>query len=361
MNTFNTSIAEGKFFWAWGPLIFTSFYFLPTITGWYQLSTIDVIYVASLYALFVLVYRQAIHSKGDSVIPWLIAMATVLLLGTYFTSGTQALFGYVAFIAGFNLSIKKSSFVVIILLLVIFLSGYLFTNNDVHFYVPAILISIGLFSFGAFTQRDVVHQIKEMQSEQQIEQLATIAERERIARDLHDVIGHHLSSIALKAELAGKYIHLKDDKNACKEIEAVASMSREMLTEVRHAVSDLKLQNLKSKFEKLMSELTNQGLHVDPHYEINSLPANVESTLALILTESVTNIMRHSNATTVKVHLFTKDKKVYLHITDNGTYSSYAKGNGLIGIEERCLQLHGKLTINTDNGFSLSVVLPNER
>jgi two-component system sensor histidine kinase DesK len=359
LNTFKQSIADGnKPYWMWGSLIYTSFYFLPTIGNYEHIALTDMFYILSIFIAFIFLYRKAVYAKGTDVIPLLIMMTLVAAFGTYFTVGTQALFGYVAFISGFNLTFRKSLLATILLSLVIILTGYLLAISSLYFYLPALTICCGLYIFGCLTQRDVKHQIKESHSQQQIEQLATIAERERIARDLHDVIGHSLSSIALKAELADKYIQLKDQENAAKEIKAVAAMSRKTLAEVRQAVSGLKRQDLATKFKTLVAALTHQNIQIETTYVTKKLSATIESTLILILTEAVTNIMRHSNATKVNINLLNKNQQVQLDIIDNGICSAYDEGNGLMGIKERCLQLNGNVNITTNNGFALHVNLP---
>ena len=362
MTSFNKSIADGsKPYWTWGPLIFTGFYFLPTIIHFNNISAVNIMAIFALFAAFIFLYSKAVYAKGNSVIPLLISMTALTALGTYFTPGTQTLFGYIAFIAGFNLSIKRSSLAIVFLWSVILITGYVFAHANVYFYAPSILISLGLFVFGSSTQRDVIHALKEAKSQEKIEQLATIAERERIARDLHDVIGHSLSSIALKSELAEKLIALNEIDKASAEIKVVAAMSREILSEVREAVSGLKQLNLSTKIKELTNELSNQGLVVETQYELSEINSTIESSLVLILTEAVTNIMRHSDANNVYIHLYEQHQNIHLSVKDNGKQTSFQKGNGLLGINERCLALNGEFIIHNEDGFNLEIVLPNGR
>lgn len=359
MNTFHHSIADGnRPYWTWGPLIFTGFYFLPIIINFTQFTTLSILAAFSLYFTFIYLYSKAVYARGNNVIPWLMTMTILSALGTYFTPGTQTLFGYVAFIAGFNLSIKRSSIAMLLLLSVILIAGYVFAQAHLYFYIPSLLICLGLFVFGLAAQRDAKHEIEQNKNQEKIEQLATIAERERIARDIHDVIGHSLSSIALKSELAEKLIRLNEHEKAADEIKTVAAMSREILSEVRAAVTGLKQLNLGTKIQELTQALSNQGIKVNNQSSILPFNSMIESTLVLILTEAVTNVMRHSNATEVDIKLFEKDQNIHLIVKDNGNCENYTKGNGLIGISERCEQLNGKFMIANEHGFSLKIILP---
>jgi len=212
--------------------------------------------------------------------------------------------------------------------------------------------------FGSSTQRDVKHRIAQARSQEKIEQLATIAERERIARDLHDLIGHSLSSIALKAELADKYIELNQQDNAQQEIKQVAQLSRDILSEVRHAVSGLKKYNLADSLNKLIVELRQHKFTVQCDNTLPTISAKIESTLSLILTEAITNILRHSHGNKVSIVLSSNNQQISLAINDNGKCGSFVQGNGLQGISERCQQLNGTVSIDTKSGFALNITLP---
>lgn len=362
LTTFNRSLAEdSQGFWLYGPLLFTAFYFMPNIINFEQLSLFTHLCSLAVFAVFILLYIKVVNIRGDKIIPWLIGITLVIALGTYFTHGTQALFGYVVFIAGYTLTLRKAFFMLCSVWLAIFVSGYVFTNSHPYFLVPALLITAGLFMFGIFTQRDAIHRIKERHNKKQIKQLAEIAERERIARDLHDVIGHSMSSIALKSELAEKYLALANYHQAQQETVEVAALSRAILSDVRQAISGLKKQNLAASIHKLVNELVSHNFTVEATNQLSMIPAELESTVVLILTEAITNIMRHSKGNNVVISLAENEQTIYLTITDNGTCEQYEKGNGLQGIAERCQQFNGTFTITTEQGFSLNISLRKDK
>ncbi|MGJ8691620.1 MAG: sensor histidine kinase [Thalassotalea sp.] len=359
MITFNRSLADdSQPYWVWGPLIFSGFYFMQTIIDFSHISVSNLCFILVNYLIFLLLYAKAVHLRGDTIIPWLIVMTVCIALATYFTFGSQSLFGYVAFLAGYTLNIKRAFMMLAGIGLAIFISGYYFTQSHPYFLVPALLITAGLFIFGVFTHRDAIFRMKENTNKKQVKQLVAIAERERIARDLHDVAGHSLSSIALKSELAEKYLQAGNYDKAQHEITEVAALSREVLAEIRHTVSGLKKQNLSQGINKFVSELENHGFTVNLNNELTQLPPAVESTIVLVLTEAITNILRHSNGNKVAIELVSSTSTITVNIGDNGKVLNFQPGNGLQGMSERCQAINGTLNINIVDGFALIIELP---
>src|SRR5208337_3051105 len=132
------------------------------------------------------------------------------------------------------------------------------------------------------------------QAQGEVEHLAKVAERERIARDLHDVLGHTLSLITLKSELAGKLID-RDPERAGKEIREVEQISRQALTDVRDAIRGYRSQGLVAELAQAKSTLETAGLTVQCDAATTvKLPAVQESVLSLAVREAVTNVVRHA-------------------------------------------------------------------
>src|SRR5262249_21649918 len=137
-------------------------------------------------------------------------------------------------------------------------------------------------------------------AQEEIEHLAKIAERERIARDLHDVLGHTLSVIVLKSELASK-IAEKDPRRAVQEIKDVERMSREALPQVRNTIQGYHARSLQAEAEQATAALEAAGVKVSCELAHADIPAAHEGVLALALREAVTNIIRHAGATSCKL------------------------------------------------------------
>lgn len=193
---------------------------------------------------------------------------------------------------------------------------------------------------------------------EEIEHLAKVAERERIARDLHDVLGHTLSVITLKSELAGKLME-RDPQRAAKEISEVEEISRQALSDVRDAIRGYRSQGLLAEFARAKSILETAGLIVqcDTAATMN-IPAMQESILSLAVREAVTNIVRHAQARTCRMRLEQQNGSCRLEITDDGRGWNGNEGNGLRGMRERVEMVGGTLQRIGAPGTTVTITLP---
>ncbi|HEV2577641.1 MAG TPA: sensor histidine kinase [Acidobacteriaceae bacterium] len=199
---------------------------------------------------------------------------------------------------------------------------------------------------------------------EEIEALATVAERERIARDLHDVLGHTLSVIVLKSELARRLLEQNTADAALRarnEMAEVESTARIALAEVREAIGGYRSRGLVAEIESARRTLAAAGvmLHADGG-EIRSirLSAPEETVLALALREAVTNIVRHAHARTCHLRFATHDGVRRLIIEDDGEAAAIREGNGLRGMRERIEALGGHFALQHDRGTRLELHLP---
>ncbi len=193
---------------------------------------------------------------------------------------------------------------------------------------------------------------------EEIEHLAKLAERERIARDLHDVLGHTLSVITLKSELAGKLL-ARDPERAGKEIHEVEEISRQALSEVRDAIRGYRAKGLAAELAQAKSTLETAGLAVQCDAATTmKIPAMQESVLSLAVREAVTNVVRHSKARTCRMRLDQQDGSCRLEIADDGLGFSTVEGNGLRGMRERVEMLGGTLERMNKSGTMLVITLP---
>lgn len=193
---------------------------------------------------------------------------------------------------------------------------------------------------------------------EEIEQLAKVAERERIARDLHDVLGHTLSVITLKSELAGKLMD-RDPERAGREIREVEQISRQALSDVRDAIRGYRAKGLIAELALAKSTLETAGVAVQCDAATTlKLPAVQESVLSLAVREGVTNVVRHARARTCRLHLEQQNGSCRLEIQDDGTGFAGEEGNGLRGMRERVEMLGGTLRRNSNGGTTLMIILP---
>src|SRR5208283_5405564 len=152
-----------------------------------------------------------------------------------------------------------------------------------------------------FAQRNRTNR-KLIRAQEEIEHLAKVAERERIARDLRDVLGHTLSVIILKSELAGKLMD-RDPQRAGNEIREVEQISRQALSEVRDAIRGYRTRSLDAELAQAKSTLETAGVKTECQAAKITLPALHESVLTLAVREAVTNVVRHARAQTCSLRL----------------------------------------------------------
>jgi two-component system, NarL family, sensor histidine kinase DesK len=193
---------------------------------------------------------------------------------------------------------------------------------------------------------------------EEIEHLAKLAERERIARDLHDVLGHTLSVITLKSELAGKLID-RDPRRAGKEIREVEQISRQALSEVRDAIRGYRAGGLAAELAHAKATLETAGVTVQCDAATSvQLPAIEESVLSLAVREGVTNVVRHARASNCRLHVAQQNGSCRLEIVDDGQGFYTMEGNGLRGMRERVEMLGGTLERTNRSGTTLIITLP---
>ncbi|MFT3754623.1 MAG: sensor histidine kinase [Pseudoxanthomonas sp.] len=185
-------------------------------------------------------------------------------------------------------------------------------------------------------------------SHEEVRRLAATAERERIGRDLHDLLGHTLSLITLKLELARK-LSERDPAASLREMAEAERVAREALVEVRSAVTGIRAADLAAELASAKLLLASSQVQVD-HEAPPPLPAGVERTLALVLREAATNIARHAHASQARVAFTRSADAVELRIEDNGRGGIAGDGNGLSGMRERIAALGGTLSIESPKG-----------
>ena len=197
------------------------------------------------------------------------------------------------------------------------------------------------------------------------EELATLAvaeERLRIARDLHDLLGHSLSVVALKAELAARLLE-RDPARATAELEEIQAVSRQALAEVRGAVQGYRELALADSLARARSALGAAGIELR---ELSPppapLPAEVDAVLAWAVREGTTNVIRHSRARHCEISISADRASAALQIDDDGRANGAGAsgGSGLDGLRERAQRVRGTLEAGArpGGGFRLRLTVP---
>jgi len=226
----------------------------------------------------------------------------------------------------------------------------------------SVLLYCVIFGLGnfAFAQQARTNSLLE-RANSEIERLSREAERERIARDLHDLLGHTLTVITVKLDLARRLLSHDSDR-ARNEVVEAEQIARNALAEVREAVSGYRAEGLDTEINRARRSL----LSADVKLTTTLAPANLSSgqahVLCLVLREAVTNIVRHAHATVCHVTLFEKDGAIHFTIEDDGLGGQIREGNGLRGMRERLQSMAGAVKLKglANGGTSLQITLPLE-
>jgi two-component system sensor histidine kinase DesK len=313
----------------------------------------DWVAVVVLVAVFVPLYRASLRTRDPRRLELLMAaMAGLGLIGSLVNAGAGAFAVYAAALAG-RLEPIRRAWVAIAGLAAA--TGVIFLISPVPMpwrllaVVPVVVLVLVVGAIGIADGERARTQAQLRRANEEIERLATIAERERIARDLHDLLGHTLSVIVLKSELARRLVRSDPDR-AEQEVREVEQTARTALGEVRSAVAGYRARGLDAELVNARRALSAADVNVETAVDLPVLPAEHEAALALALREAVTNVVRHADARNTTIHADATPDEVRLEVCDDGRGASGPDGSGLAGMRERVTALGGHVTLHTGAG-----------
>lgn len=329
-------------------------------------------------ALFVLsylalVFRHLSHAPTTPLTYGSLGLMLALSVALSWTleSAWLVLFIFTSVACGAVLSWQRSRWAILVVTAILLVVGARFP--DVRDYY---VFAYGLPALGSgFMMVGVQYQIRttaELRAaRQEVARLAAAEERLRLARDLHDLLGHSLSLITLKSELAGRMLPDKPEA-AARQVADIERVSRQALVDVREAVTGYRRPRLAVELAGAHAALRTAAitLAVDPalEREHHHLAADEEGALAWALREAVTNVIRHSGARRCELLLteeWEADERRYLclSVLDDGTGPARAQqdGHGLTGLRERLALAEGRLETGPapqGRGFALRAYVP---
>lgn len=238
--------------------------------------------------------------------------------------------------------------------------GPLFMNSNWPVWASGVLFG-GITGFAGLMQADIERKNEELAlAHEEVRALATTAERERISRDLHDLLGHTLTLVAVKAELAAKLVS-RDANAAEREMQSVAAAAREALAEVRTAVVGMKGASLTTELERARTALTAANIQAEISAAATDGYPGQEAVLAMALREAITNVIRHAGATRCQIRVAPSPVALTLSVVDDGKGGSFVEGSGLKGMRTRLSAIGGDLDVVSDkSGTRLVATAPVE-
>jgi two-component system sensor histidine kinase DesK len=339
-------------------LIFLGFWFLEPYLNHWPLQ--KWLWLVLAVVLFIPLYLFS-HA-GPRRFRWM-GVLGMFILGVVYVPFNQSTWGVFIFVAVSIPEVSESTNTVIILLLLqcgaIALESWL------------LQLSAWVWSLGiSFTLLWGMNRLRMRQKEkadaklrlahEEIEQLAKTAERERIARDMHDVLGHSLSLIVLKSELAGRLLDSQPSRAAL-EIAEIETAARQALAEVRKTITGYRSEGFASELTRAAQVLKTAGVRLKKPVKAPYLTPRHEATLSLVLREAVTNIVRHADASECSIEVFSEQDRTQFVIADDGRGDIRQEGNGLRGMRERVQELGGTLSLESSRGTRLHIELPQFR
>ena len=195
--------------------------------------------------------------------------------------------------------------------------------------------------------------------EQRTHELEINEERNRMARDMHDILGHSLTVIALKSELATRLVDVAPDQ-ARAELDEVQSLARSALADVRATVNSYRELSLAGELARATGVLTSAGIRADLPLTVEAVDPELRELFAWVVREGVTNVVRHAHASHCKVELTSNS----IEVTDDGIGLDSAgagDGHGLEGLRQRCQDNGADLTIEAPSGGSGTVLRASAR
>lgn len=315
--------------------------------------------VLALHALglvaFLALYFRAYWVDGGERVPLIAGLA---VLGLALCAINPGALTFVVFAAGFvggAVTSRRAPLVIVILaVLAAAATGLLGWPAYFAAGVGLLALMIGFVNlhYSDMRQRDASLRL----ARDEIARLAALAERDRIAADLHDLLGHTLSLIVLKSALASKLLP-RDQPRAAAEIADVERISREALHEVRQAVQGFRSATLTDELVRAREALAAAGVTLAEEIAPVTLPRATEHALALVLREAVTNIVRHARARHCRISLDISSP-VTLKIEDDGVGGEVREGSGFASMRARLREIGGTLEHDGRHGTRIVARVP---
>ncbi len=335
-------------------------FIVPLFSGGFKGYTLEWLFITlGSYPVFLLLFAKAQLASRRTTHFYALGMAALsLLLLRWYPSGiSYFIYGCIMLRhchMGFGSYVTR-----LVLLNAVFvaLAWWIGYPRSLLVIIPATVLAISIVTA-------VEHMSKEKDavlrlSHDEVRRLAATAERERIGRDLHDLLGHTLSLITLKLELSRKLFD-RDTEAARREIEEAEKVARHALAEVRSAVTGIRATDIAAELASARLLLESSQIRFDYDGPPADLPGDIERGLSLILREAVTNIARHAGASSARIEMVRERGSMCMLVSDNGRGGIDQDGNGLCGMRERVRALGGTLTIESvrGQGTRLRVVVP---
>ena len=333
-----------------------------------QPGALEAVLLAATIVFFVWLYCASFWARGWQIGACMLGSCLLGAAWVHWNAGAATFFIFACTMAAGFTDLRRAIVAAGAVLALAMLASLLAASAQMRFLFLLPLLTAGLpVTIGSIMDARLRRSRQELlRKQEEVEHMATIAERERISRDLHDLLGHSLSLIALKAELAGKLADRNPD--ACRrEIADIEATARQALGEVRSAVSGYRESGLTHALASARASLAAADVELDERVERVKLAPAAEHVVALALREAVTNVVRHAGARRCTLSLVLEEGSAVLRVKDDGArlrdvsdLRELRRGNGLSGMQERAAAIGGRLAlaVAATSGLALELRVP---
>ncbi|WP_455660618.1 sensor histidine kinase [Pradoshia sp.] len=347
------------------PYVFLIYVFIPVSfvveeSGWKRLIGFGLI------VLFIISYRQLYFLEGTwKFHMWLYIQMTIILVLSVFYNFNHFYLGFFPanFISWYkDKRLFRSAILYLAVCIITPMVVYTEIVKDTIMYLFPFFVLILLSPF-AYRSMYLKMELEEQlnQANEQIDELIKREERLRIARDLHDTLGHTLSLITLKSQLVAKLAD-RDANRAISEAKEIERTSRAALSQVRELIDDMRMMTIPE--ELLEAKALLQAAHISHSsivkVEFSHIPLLTQNILSMCIREAVTNVVKHSQAKRCEIEITEQAGEIQLCIRDDGKGYPIndVKGNGITGMEERLTIIEGTVNRQNKNGAYLFITVP---
>ncbi|MEV6152133.1 sensor histidine kinase [Nonomuraea sp. NPDC052129] len=323
------------------------------VWAWLSLIAFVVSYLATVLS------PRSMKERSRSTYPLLALTTAQVVAGAFvFGGGWLALPIYSTVLFAMILPPRRALFGIAGMLAIVVGAGLLHHSDETTLAILGLeVVTLGALFIGVRNTRLLAMQLRDAQGE--VARLAAADERLRIARDLHDLLGHSLSLIVLKSELAGRLA--EDSPKVLQEIHDIESVARKALTEVREAVTGYRQRSLPEELDNARAVLRAAG--VEPLVRVSGtpLPGLLDGLFGWAVREGTTNVVRHARARRCRIEVTHDGEHAILEIMDDGQGEEPVRlGSGLQGLTERVREAGGYVEVGpgAKAGFRLRVLVP---
>ena len=341
--------------WLW--LIYLPIYGISWF--WVTPTSQDIYISLAALPIFLLLYVKGHEAvkKGPEGLGWIAGLLILgFTLGTATTGNWSVIAVYAFALAGGQRPRSLAMYTIAAVAFVI-VAFSLLANFHYSMWLIALFFGFVVAVANVFSSELAVKNAALIASQSEVRIMAAAAERERIARDLHDLLGHTLTVVAVKADLAARLVEV-DPARAKIEMQDLQTTARTALADIRSAVTGMRRVALGAELAQARNALAAVDTTLAVTGPDATLPALIEETLAMLLREGATNVVRHAKASRCEVVIDVEPHEVRFTLSDDGVGGAIREGNGIAGMRARVAATGGTLDVKGGQGTRIEAVLP---